>query len=170
MRGGCFERNIARVNTIFRLLLLAAVFVGITANAHDASPDPARAEQEVRQVERAWLDAYEKFDAEAMDRIVGDDFAITFPNGKMQTKEQLMKMIRGPKPPSASPMRLFTEDVQARVYGDVVILRGHVIQESQKDGQPQREVSRYTDVYVQTNGRWQVVASHLSVVPAEGKK
>ena len=125
----------------------------------------------MRQLERAWLDAYEKFDAEAMDRIVADDFVITVPNGKMQTKPQLMKMIRGPRPPSAGPMRIFTEDVQARTYGaDTVILRGRVITEMQKDGQPQREESRYTDVYVQTNGRWQVVASHLSAVPADAKK
>lgn len=140
------------------------------AGAQEASPDQARAEQEVRQLERAWLDAYEKFDAEAMERIVADDFMITFPNGKMQTKPQLMNMIRRPRPPSASPKRFFTEDVQARVYGDVVILRGRVIEESQKDGQPQREESRYTDVYLQTNGRWQVVASHLSALPADVKK
>ena len=140
------------------------------ADAQQATSDGSSAEQAVRQLERAWLDAYEKFDAEAMDRIVADDFAITFPNGKMQTKEQLMKMIRGPKPPSMSPPRLFTEDVQARVYGDTVILRGRVITEMQKDGQPQREASRYTDVYVQTNGRWQVVASHLSALPPETKK
>ena len=125
----------------------------------------------MRQLERAWLDAYEKFDAEAMDRIVADDFAITFPHGKMQTKAQLMKMIRGPRPPSLGPMRLFTEDVEARVYGDdTVILRGRVITEMQKDGQPQREESRYTDVYVQTDGRWQVVASHLSALPGDAQK
>ena len=125
----------------------------------------------MRQLERAWLDAYEKFDAEAMDRIVADDFVITFPNGKMQTKAQLMKMIRSPRPPSAGPMRLFTEDVEARVYeDDTVILRGRVITEMQKDGQPQREESRYTDVYVRNNDRWQVVASHLSALPAEAKK
>ena len=67
-------------------------------------------------------------------------------------------------------MRLFTEDVQARVYGNTMILRGRVITEMQKDGQPQREESRYTDVYVQTNARWQVVASHLSALPVEAKK
>jgi len=126
-------------------------------------------EQELRQLERAWLDAYEKFDAEAMDRIVADDFVITFPNGGMQTKAQLMKMVRGPRPPGGAP-RLFTEETQARVYGNTVILRGRVVSEMQKDGQPQREESRYTDTYVQTNGRWQVVASHLSAVLADKKK
>jgi uncharacterized protein (TIGR02246 family) len=158
------------VNTSFRLLLLLVLSVSVRVSAQEASPDRAKAEQEVRQLERAWLDAYEKFDAEAMDRIVAEDFAITFPNGKMQTKEQLMKMLRGPKPPGAAAGRIFTEDTQTRVYGDTVILRGRVIQESQRDGQPQREESRYTDVYVQTNGRWQVVASHLSALPPEAKK
>ena len=105
-----------------------------------------------------------------MDRIVAEDFVITFPNGKMQTKPQLMTMIRRPRPADAAPKRFFTEDVQARVYGNMVILRGRVIEESQKDGRPQREESRYTDVYIQTNGRWQVVASHLSALPAEAKK
>ena len=158
------------MNTSFRALLLFILSVASGASAQEAPPDQSQAVQEVRQLERAWLDAYEKFDAEAMDRIVADDFVITFPNGKLQTKPQLINMIRRPRPASASPSRFFTEDVQARVYGDVVILRGRVIQESQKDGQPQREESRYTDVYVQTNRRWQVVASHLSRAPAEPNK
>ena len=158
------------MHTTLRLLLLFILSFAVHARAQEASTDPSKAEQEVRQLERAWLDAYEKFDAEAMDRIVADDFVITYPGGQTQTKAQVMKMIRLPRPPSAGPMRFFTEDVQARVYGDVVILRGRVIQESQKDGQPQRDESRYTDVYVQKNGRWQVVASHLSSLRPDAKK
>lgn len=142
----------------------------ICANGQEASPQRSNAEQEVRQLERAWLDAYEKYDADAMERIVADDFVITFPNGKMQTKPQLLTMIRRPRPAAAPTKRFFTEDVQARVYGEMVILRGRVIEESEKDGQPLREESRYTDVYVRTNGRWQVVASHLSALPAQPKK
>ena len=158
------------MTTPLRLVLLFIVSVAVHAAAQDAPADRSSAEQAVRQLERVWLDAYEKFDAEAMDRIVADDFVITFPNGKMQTKAQLMKMLRGPVPPGISPPRIFTEGTEARVYGATVILRGRVIQESQQDGKPHREESRYTDVYVQTNGRWQVVASHLSALPAEAKK
>lgn len=158
------------MNTTLRFLLLFILSAAANATAHESSPGRSSAEQEVRQLERAWLDAYEKFDADAMDRIVAEDFAITFPNGNMQTKPQLMKMLRGPKPASVSAPRIFTEDVQARVYGNTVILRGRVITEMQKDGQAQRQESRYTDIYVQTDGRWQVVASHLSLLPGEAKK
>ena len=55
-----------------------------------AKPAAAKAEEEVKKLEREWLDAYEKNDAEAMDRIVAEDFTITFPNGSVQTKPQLM--------------------------------------------------------------------------------
>ena len=156
--------------TSFRVLLPILLSLAVCASAQEAASDGVKAEQEVRQLERAWLDAYQKFDAEAMDRIVADDFAITFPNGKMQTKAQLMNMIRRAPPAAAGSSRIFTEETEARVYGSTVILRGRVITEMQKDGQTQREESRYTDVYVQTNGRWQVVASHLSALAPEPKK
>lgn len=120
------------------------------------------AEQEVRRLERAWLDAYEQHDAKAMDAIVADDFTITFPDGSMQTKPQIMEMIRRPRPPAGQGSRFYTEDVRARVYGDTVILLGRVVSEYVRGGQTVKEASRYTDTYVKRGGRWQVVASHLS--------
>lgn len=120
------------------------------------------AEQEVRKLERAWLDAYEQLDAKAMDAIVADDFTITFPDGSLQTKPQIMEMIKRPRDPARPPLKFYTEDVRARVYGDTVILLGRVVTEYVRDGKPVKEASRYTDTYVKRAGRWQVVASHLS--------
>ena len=97
-----------------------------------------------------------------MDRIVADDFTITFPNGAMQTKPQLMAMIKAPRRASEPKMRFSTEDVRSRAYGDTVILNGRVVTEFERDGKTVKELSRYTDTYVRRNGRWQVVASHLS--------
>lgn len=119
--------------------------------------------QVVRKLERAWLDAYEQHDEKAMDAIVADDFTITFPNGSIQTKSQIVAGIKNSGSPGGPAMKFHTEDVQARVYGDTVILIGRVITEYQRAGQPtSQEEQRYTDTYVKRNGRWQVVASHLS--------
>ena len=128
-----------------------------------------KAEEEVRKLERQWLDAYEQNNSEAMDRIVADDFTITFPNGAIQTKPQLMSMIKAPRRAGQPRMRFFTEDVQSRTYGDTVILMGRVITEYERDGKTVKEQSRYTDTYVRRSGQWQVVASHLSNVE-EAKK
>ena len=155
------------IKRLLSACLLAAAF---TLLSHSYAPPaaarqegPGRAEQEVRKLEREWLDAYEKNDAEAMERIVAEGFTITFPNGGVQTRAQLLEMIRAPRRGPAP--KFYTEQVQSRAYGDTVILMGRVVAEfTQPDGKTVREVSRYTDTYIRLKGRWQVVASHLSNV------
>jgi uncharacterized protein (TIGR02246 family) len=149
-----------RLNIFFLIFLLfIAAFSYVAAQNNNS-------EREVKQLERAWLDAYEQHDSEAMEAIVADDFTITFPDGSIQTKPQILaslKRSRGDSP----PLKFYTEEVQARVYGDTVILIGRVITEWQQTGQSMKEANRYTDTYVKRKGRWQVVASHLSNVPKQ---
>lgn len=124
---------------------------------------PARAEQpadpqaDVLALERAWLDAYQARDVAAMETIVGDEFAITFPDGRMMTKADVLAQIRGP---GRSPL-FSTEGVEARRFGDTVILTGTLVTETSRG----RQLNRYTDTWVRRAGRWQVVASHLSAAP-----
>jgi uncharacterized protein (TIGR02246 family) len=141
--------------TCLIILMLIASF-GYAAAQDDAA-------QAVRKLERAWLDAYEQFDEKAMNAIVADDFTITFPDGSRQTKVQIVNSLKLPRQAGRPTAKFYTEDVQARVYGDTVILTGRVVTEYQRDGQTMsKEQQRYTDTYVKRNGRWQVVASHLS--------
>lgn len=149
-------------HTIILMILVAAIpFCVGQSSASQAS----QAEQEVRKLERAWLDAYEQYDAKAMDAIVADDFTITFPDGSMQTKPQIIGSLKAPGNSASSSLKFYTEDVQSRVYNDtVVILMGRVVTEYVRDGKTMKEQNRYTDTYVKRGGRWQVVASHLSNV------
>ena len=141
--------------TIMPLLALVAVA--------SAQPEAARtlteSEKTVRKLERTWLDAYEQRNVESMNAIVADDFTITFGDGSMQTKPQIIESL---KRPVGSAMKFTTENVQSRVYGDTVILIGIVISEWKQGDKPMSDRSRYTDTYVKRNGKWQVVASHLS--------
>ncbi|HEV2864715.1 MAG TPA: nuclear transport factor 2 family protein [Pyrinomonadaceae bacterium] len=155
-----------RAVTLATLLVCSLGFIGaVRAQTTNVS----KAEQEVRALERRWLDAYEQTDPAAMDAIVADDFIITFPNGSMQSKPQLMNMIRGMKAAAMPRTKFYTEDVRSRAYGDTVILMGRVVTEYEREGKTVKEQSRYTDTYVRLNGKWRVVASHLSNV-AEPKK
>ena len=156
------------IRTVIVLALLIATSFSHSLAQQAQQSNLTKAEEEVRKLERQWLDAYEQNNPEAMDRIVADDFTITFPNGAMQTKPQLMAMIKAPRRTSESRMRFHTEDVRSRAYGDTVILIGRVVTEYEREGKTVRELSRYTDTYVRRNGRWQVVASHLSKI-AEAK-
>jgi uncharacterized protein (TIGR02246 family) len=144
--------------------MLVATSCGISTARPVQQPKLTRAEEEVRKLEREWLDAYEQHDGDAMERIVADDFIITFPNGAMQTKPQLVAMVKAPRRAGQPRMKFHTVDVRSRAYGGTVILIGRVVTEYERDGKAVREQSRYTDTYVSRNGRWQVVASHLSNV------
>lgn len=152
------------VKVLIALKLLVAISFGNALAQQAQQPNITQAEQEVRKLERRWLDAYEQKDPVAMDSIVADNFTITFPNGSMETKPQLMAMVRAPRRASQPKMRFYTEDVRSRAYGNTVILIGRVVTEYERDGKTVREQSRYTDTYVRRDGRWQVVASHLSNV------
>ncbi|HEX6187216.1 MAG TPA: nuclear transport factor 2 family protein [Pyrinomonadaceae bacterium] len=139
------------------LILLTLIVSCSNTLAHDD------ASQSVQKLERAWLDAYEQHDVKAMEAIVADDFTITFPDGRVQTKPQIIASLRSPRPADGRSMKFHTEGVQPRAYGDVVVLTGIVVTELQRDGKTVSERrERYTDTYLKRNGRWQVVASHLS--------
>ena len=142
----------------FCAALVVILFSTFTTPAQQSSA-LTPAEAEVRKLERAWLDAYEKKDVSAMTAIVSDDFTITFADGSIQTKPQIIESL---KRPGGGTSKFTTENVQSRVYGDTVILIGLVISEWKQNGQPMSDRSRYTDTYVKRNGKWQVVASHLS--------
>lgn len=143
--------------------LLLALLVTEAAASERSKPT---AEDVVRTLERAWLDAYEQLDSAAMQRIVADDFLITFPDGATQSKAQILAYLATARArPSTPPTRFHTEGTTARAYGNTVILSGVVVTTSTRNGKPTESRSRYTDTYVSRNGHWQVVASHLSNVP-----
>jgi ketosteroid isomerase-like protein len=125
------------------------------------------AEQEVLKLEREWLDAYEQNDAAAMERIVAEEFEIRYPEGKVDTKADLLKMVSSYSGKPAS-IKLFTEQTVATTYPDTVILKGIVVLEI-KNGEEKKQIKQhYTDTWVRTEKGWQVVASHLSELPIPG--
>ena len=81
-----------------KLILIVLMFMAGCTGVF-AQDGPA---QEVQKLERAWLDAYEQNDEKAMTAIVADDFVITFPDGSMQTKAQILSMIKAPRPAGTS--------------------------------------------------------------------
>ena len=146
----------------YRLVILVVILAAASNALGQANRVLSKAEEEVRKLERDWLDAYEKRNVESMNAIVADDFTITFGDGRIQTKPQIIESL---KRPGGSSTKFYTENVQSRIYGDTVVLIGLVVSEWRQNDKPMTDSSRYTDTYVKRNGRWQVVASHLSNAP-----
>ncbi len=123
------------------------------------------AKAELMRLERAWLDAYDNNDAEAMDRIVADDFTICYGSAQVLDKKQtIAKLDREAKNPTS---KQYTIETKVRLYGDAAVLTGIYIGEWVVDGEKRVSRSRYTDTYVKIDGRWQVVASQLTHMPED---
>jgi len=125
-------------------------------------------EQQLLKLEREWLDAYTNRNSSAMERIEADDFTIVYPNGSVLTKADELAGLRTPAPEGPRPT-LSTEGTKVRVYGNTAILTGVVIQKGTYLSGPEKGKlfemrSRYTDVYVNRSGQWQVVSSQLTNV------
>jgi ketosteroid isomerase-like protein len=128
----------------------------------EPGPDNTADADQLRQLERAWLDAYERHDADAMERILADGFAITHPDGQTQTRAQVLEAMREMREKgAASPVKFTTEDVEVRLEGDAAFLSGRLVEKSEGNGAPRTTQLGYTDTYGKRDGRWQVVSSHL---------
>jgi ketosteroid isomerase-like protein len=145
------------------LLALFALAVVASSPAIGQTKNP-KAEQELLKLQREWLDAYQKHDAAALERIEADDFTLTEADGKVTTKPEDVASIRNSKPPQPDDS-FDVEDLKVRLYGDTAILMGRVILKYRNRGQIVVERYRYTDTYLKRRGRWQVVASQLTRIP-----
>jgi ketosteroid isomerase-like protein len=146
------------------IFFVSVALVATWAAAQNQKPATSPAATQVQNLEREWLDAYEKRDTAAMQRIVADEFLITFPDGSTQVKADLIAMTKQPPRPGQSA-KFRTEQVRARAFGNTVVLTGRVIGAYVNNGKSTVDEMLYTDTYVRLNGRWQVVASHLTSAP-----
>jgi peptidylprolyl isomerase len=159
--------RIAQLALIATILTIAVHAQTRTRRAHaGGKPASASVEQELKKLERQWLDAYLKHDAATMARIEADDFTITYPDSSVRTKADEVEAQRKAADQPADPSRTSaTEDEHVRVYGNTAVLTGVFVSKGGKQNPNAALRFRFTDVYVQRGRVWQVVASQLTAIP-----
>ena len=66
--------------------------------------------------------AFIKGDADAIDRLYADDVSLTYADGKMITKAQLLADIRSGK---HKLFQVAHDDIEMHIYGNTVVVTGH---------------------------------------------
>jgi ketosteroid isomerase-like protein len=123
-------------------------------------------EQAVLAAQRQWIDSYNHRDEKTLAAIEADDFSITFGDGRVQKKPDQLTLLRKVFPHGAE-YEIVVEASEVRVYGGAAVVSGVVnergkLPNEQGVDRPFSQRSRYTDTWIWLNGRWRVVASHLS--------
>ena len=142
-------------------LLTLVIVAGCAQPQSDGSVLDVR--DHLARLEWAWLAAYDDDDVAAMDSIVAEGFTITFPDGRVDTKADVIAGLSpGEAQEPADGRTHYTENVTIRVYGNTAVITGVYVNPG-NPGEPD-ERYRYTDTWLARDERWQIIASHLSAL------
>jgi ketosteroid isomerase-like protein len=115
------------------------------------------AEQVVLKLTQDWLAAEERIDRAVLNRIIADDFLGTGPMGTTVSKSDVIPA----EGSGGHGLALSGQDLVVRVFGETAIVTGRGVPKVQD-----RSELRITVVFVKRANIWQMVAGHLSTVPA----
>jgi ketosteroid isomerase-like protein len=117
----------------------------------------AKDEAALVAIEHNWLRAVEQHDSAALACILADEFEEADSDGSLINRST---MLAGATKPQKGHDEL--EDLHAHIYGEVAYVRGIGVRV--ENGGPAGK-TRFTDIFVYRDGRWQCVAGHESRFP-----
>ena len=141
------------------LLVLASLAVWVLDSA--AVPDsPDSASSKILACESQWNAAYKHGDVASMNSLLAEDFIITVEDGSTFSKTGY---IAHNGDSSVHVETSDMSDLRVRMYGKAAVVIGAYHEKGTTKGKPYEYRDRFTDVWMDINGRWQVIASHYSI-------
>jgi ketosteroid isomerase-like protein len=143
-----------------RSLMVAGLCAGLwlvvpfLAGAQDSS--------KIIAMENLWNRAELNNDAPAVQLLLADDFVMTVAEGILYNKSQIVASVADK---SYRPEALQSSDMVVHYYGNTAVLTGAYYEKGIDKGKPWVRRGRFTDTWMNLNGRWQCIASHFSVKP-----
>jgi ketosteroid isomerase-like protein len=134
------------------LCLLAALAPPLAAQKSEADA--------VRALELKWSESYLKRQVDILSSLMADDFVITIEDGSTYSKTGYISHAAAP---SLNVEMAEMSDVKVRMHGNTAVVTGAYHERGQDDGKPYEYHDRFTDVWMKTGGKWQVIASHYSL-------
>lgn len=156
--------------TCFALFLLIANthFLLAQASAQQATAEglpTAQVEQEIRHIAQELLDAVAPGDKAVWERHLTENCLFTDEEGNTLTKRQLLDQLRPLPAGYRGTIRI--AEARVRAHGDVAVIQHRDLERLELYGQVLNTEFRATDTYLRRDGRWQLIASQVMVVPSE---
>ena len=119
------------------------------------------AEEEIRQIEIEWGNAFLRRDIAALDRFMADQYILTDPLGNVRDKTESLAAIE------TSEVRFEStesDNVNVRINGDTAVVTGRSTFRGRYKGWSVAGQYQYTDVLVKRRGSWRAVGSHITAL------
>ena len=141
------------------LLVIASLAVCVL-NFVAAQNNPDTVSSKILALERQWNTAYKRSDVAGMDSLLADDFIITVEDGSTFSKSGYIAH-NGDSTVHVGVSDM--SDLKVRLHGNTVVVTGAYHEKGTEKGKPYEYRDRFTDVWMNIKGTWQVIASHYSI-------
>lgn len=142
----------ARIFSALALFLLALfAFRSFAQEKSDAAT--------VRSMESKWVDAYKQRQIAMVASLLADDYVITQEDGSVYGKVGFISY-------NAGSLRVDVaeaSDLRIHMHDNIAVVTGAYHEKGMQGGKPYDYHDRLTDVWMKTNGKWQLIASHYSL-------
>lgn len=149
-----------------RIIAIAVVITGSLAVAFSQSAKKLSKEEQTRndlmQLERDIGKANINSDYAFFERIEADEFIFTDAAGGITNKKQDLESLKQPPSPEAKLVSYDVDEMNVLLYDKTAVVTGRVTTKRLVKGETIVSQSRFTDVFVWRQGRWQIVAGHAS--------
>ncbi|MCY1016664.1 nuclear transport factor 2 family protein [Pyxidicoccus sp. MSG2] len=142
---------------------LAACLV-LLALAAPALAAPKGEEAAVLEALHSGCESFRTGNESLAAEFLADGFTLTDTSGNITTREETLTELRN-KEPRYEVFR--NHDMKVRLYGDTAVVNGTTSVKGVAGGKPFAAELRFTDTLVKRNGRWRIVASHVSPMPKQ---
>ena len=152
------------MNHIISIVLLITLGTSPTpAQVERIARPPIRAvEAQLIELERQLSEALVREDAAVLNRLWSKDLVFTFSNGHVSNKAQ---RLAGQKPSAQSAQSTNSNDeVKVHLYGNTAVVTVLSTWKGKAGTQEYGDQYQATHVWVKQEGRWQLVAAHVSQV------
>ena len=118
--------------------------------------------QLVIELDRKRMQAMAAQDVATLNDLLADDLIYTHSSARLDTKQSLVGNMQSG---STVYQSVEASDVQAQDFGSAVVLTGVARIRVTSGGKPNAFAVRFTDVYANRGGRWQMVAWQSTRLP-----
>jgi uncharacterized protein (TIGR02246 family) len=147
----------ARLTLGFALVSLMLPGPAQAQSRHDTD-----AERELRAAEAQLASALSSVDVDQLSRLWADDFVSTMADGRVTTGKKRLAGLRAEKPDPSSRVTNKNQQVDVRVQGDWALVL--VTSSWVESGKPLGSPYQATHVWAKRDGRWRLIAAHISEV------
>ncbi len=118
--------------------------------------------QKIIELDRKRMQAMADKDIATLNALISDDLVYTHSSARLDTKKSLIGNMESGSTVYTS---VVPSDVKAQDLGDTVVLTGSCRISVISNGKPNSFGVRFTDVYANKNGNWQMVAWQSTRTP-----